>query len=73
MTADGSLDRLVREYLHAVVNERDVSAVGTRVAPDYEGRGHGWPVDREALTAFYQWQATHRPTWRIAVRERTDG
>jgi hypothetical protein len=56
MTGRGSLDQFVRSYLEIVVNH-------------YEGRGHGWPQDRPALAAFYEWQATTRPDWRIEVQQ----
>lgn len=61
--------RFVRAYLDRVVNRRDVSAVDELVDPGYHGGGFGWPSDREALRAFYAWQAEERPDWRIDVQE----
>lgn len=62
-------DAFVRAYLDRVVNDRDLTAVDELVAPDYVGSGHGWPVDRDALRAFYSWQAQARPDWHIEVQE----
>ena len=65
----GPLGEIVRAYLERVVNQRDVTAVGDFVAPDYRGLGQGWPVDVDALRDFYVRQAASRPDWRIEVQE----
>lgn len=64
-----SLSDLVCTYLERVVNSHDLTAVDELVAPDYRGTGLGWPVDRESLREFYEWQARTRPDWRIDVQE----
>jgi SnoaL-like domain len=66
---DGPLGRTVRDYLERVVNQRDVTAVDELVAADYQGFGHGWPADVDALRQFYIRQAAFRPDWRIDVQE----
>jgi hypothetical protein len=66
---DRPLGRIVRDYLERVVNQRDVTAVDDLVAADYQGFGHGWPSDVDALRHFYVRQAEFRPDWRIDVQE----
>lgn len=66
---DRPLDRIVRDYLERVVNQRDVTAVDDLVAADYQGFGHGWPADVDALRQFYIRQAEFWPDWRIHVQE----
>jgi predicted ester cyclase len=63
----GPLGDLVRAYLDRAVHRHDPSAVDDYVAPGY--RGHGFPADREALRAFYAFQARTAPDWRIDIED----
>lgn len=69
VSSAADLGEFVRSYLQRVVNSRDLTSFADLVAPDYRGEGHGWPADRDALRAFYEWQAAERPDWRIDVQE----
>jgi hypothetical protein len=69
MADRGGAAQTVRRYLDRVVNARDLGAVDEMVAASYVGSGHGWPADRGALRAFYEWQASTRPDWRIDVQD----
>jgi hypothetical protein len=60
---------LVQGYLQRVVNDHDVTGVDELVSADYRGSGHGWPVTRPELAAFYEWQCSTRPDWRIEVQD----
>ncbi len=59
----------MRDYLARVVNGRDLGAVDEIVSPGYVGTGNGWPVDRDSLRAFYEWQAWSRPDWHIDIQD----
>jgi predicted SnoaL-like aldol condensation-catalyzing enzyme len=58
---------LVRHLIDRAVNRRDPTAVDDLVSPSYAG--HGFAADREALRAFYAWQARTAPDWRIDVED----
>lgn len=69
--AAGPLGARVLAYLDRAVHDHDPSAVDDLVAPDFTG--HGFAPDREALRAFYEWQARSAPDWRIDVVDLVEG
>lgn len=62
-----SLGDVVRAYIARAVHQHDPSAVDEYVAPGFTG--HGFAPDRDALKAFYAFQARTAPDWRIDVED----